>query len=412
MTNERRQKIRIWFYRGSFLLLLVVFFAVRAMTHDRVEIRSAKAIRTELVNTIPTNGRVEPETNYALYSPIAAQVKAVYVHTGDHVTAGQLLVQLDDLEAREHVAAAESAVKAAQVGVEAVTHNGTLQERQQSAADLSKSRIERDQARNALDTLNRLHASGAASMGEVTAARQRLDTAQASFSAIEESAKNHYSAAEVAKAQAALREAQASLTAQKDTLAHTAVRAPASGTIYTIACAASEWVDTSKALMQIADLAHVRVRAYFDEPEIGHLVVGQKIQIKWEARSGKVWHGHISQVPVSVISYGARNVGEVLVTIDDADGTLLPDTNVNVTVTTSSQANILAVPREALYSMAGQYYVYKVVSNSLVKTPVNIGSSSLTQVSILSGLQEGDQVSIGTANGTPLREGVSVRVIQ
>ena len=412
MTNEQKNTFRIWFYRGSFLLLLVVFFTVRAMTHDRLDVHAAKVVRTELVNQIPTNGRVEPETNYELHAPLSTVVKAIYVHVGDHVIAGQKLMQLDDLEAREHVATAESAVKAAQVALDAVTHNGSLQERQAASAELTRARIERNQAHAAVDALKRLQSSGAASAGEVGAARQRLDTAEAALSALEESSRNHYSAAEVDKAKASVKEAEAALTTARSVLAKTELRAPADGTIYALNCAASEFVEPGKVLLQIADLRHVRVRAYFDEPEIGHLAVGQNISIKWEARPGKLWNGVISQVPVSVITYGARNVGEVLVAIRDADGTLLPDTNVNVTVTTSSEQKILAVPREALYSMAGQYYVYKVVNNSLVKAPVNVGTSTLTQVAILSGLNEGDMVSTGTAKGTPLQEGASVRVVQ
>ena len=67
---------------------------------------------------------------------------------------------------------------------------------------------------------------------------------------------------------------------------------------------------------------------------------GQKIVIKWDAKPGKEWHGHVDRAPVTVITYGTRHVGEVLVSIDDADGTLLPDTNVNVTVTTSSEPGV------------------------------------------------------------------------
>ncbi len=49
----------------------------------------AEAVRQELVNTISTNGRVEPENNYEFYSPIATTVKAVYVQPGDQVPARQ-----------------------------------------------------------------------------------------------------------------------------------------------------------------------------------------------------------------------------------------------------------------------------------------------------------------------------------
>lgn len=120
----------------------------------------------------------------------------------------------------------------------------------------------------------------------------------------------------------------------------------------------------------------------------------------------------IVRTPVTVISYGTRNVGEVIIEIDDADGVLLPDTNVTVTVTTSSEPNTLSVPREALHSEEGKSYVYKVVSDKLVRTPVTIGAINLTQVAILSGLNEGDVVAIGSANGQPLQEGIPIKVVR
>jgi HlyD family secretion protein len=411
MTNDRKQIIRLWFYRSSAILLVLVFFTVRALTRDRLQVRVAKAVRTELINTVPTNGRVEPEVNYEVHSPLSTTVKALYVQPGDQVAAGKLLMQLDDMQARAKVASAESGVKAAQAAVEAATHNGTLQERQQAAADLARLRSERDQARRDLEALSKLHASGAASANEVAGAQQRLDSSEASLHAAEESAKNHYSNAEIARAQASLAEAEANLAAAREILAQTVVRAPAAGTIYTLNGGPTEFVEQGKLLIQLADLHHVRVRAYFDEPEIGRLAIGQKILITWNAKPRHFWHGHIVRVPVSVIIYGTRNVGEVLVEIDDADGSLLPDTNVTVTATTSTEPNTLAVPREALYSEAGKYFVYKVVNNTLQRTPVTIGTSNLTQVAITSGLNDGDQVSTGTATGAPLQEGVPIKVV-
>ena len=58
-------------------------------------------------------------------------------------------------------------------------------------------------------------------------------------------------------------------------------------------------------------------------------------------------------------------MGEALVDIDDPDSGLLPDTNVTVTVTTSSEANALTMPREALHEQNGKYFVYKVDGDEL-----------------------------------------------
>jgi HlyD family secretion protein len=278
------------------------------------------------------------------------------------------------------------------------------------AGDIARNRLERDQARRDLDALLKLKSSGAASASEVAAAQQRLDAAEASLHAFDQSANNRYSPAEVARAQAELTGAEANLAAARQVVAQTSIHAPVAGTVYSLDARPTEFAEEGKLLLQMADLHHERVRAYFDEPEIGRLAVGQKILIKWDAKPGRLWHGHIVRTPVTVITYGTRNVGEVLIGIDDADGGLLPDTNVTVTVTTSSEPNTLSVPREALHSENGKSYVYKVVHDKLVKTAVTIGTINLTQVAILSGLNEGDYVATGTASGQPLQEGIPIKV--
>jgi HlyD family secretion protein len=115
-------------------------------------------------------------------------------------------------------------------------------------------------------------------------------------------------------------------------------------------------------------------------------------------------------MPSTVIVYGTRTVGEVLVEIDGGEGDLLPATTVTVKVTTFSEPNSLAVPREALRVENGKTYVYKVAGDGLARTPVTTGSINLTQVAILSGLNEGDWVATGTTNGQPLQEGTPIKV--
>ena len=412
MNQDRKQTSRLWIWRGAAVLLVIVFFVVRSMTRDQLQVRVAAAADVQMINTISTNGRVEPEVNYEVHSPLATTVKAVYVQQGDQVPAGNVLMVMDDVEARAREASAESGVRTAQAALEAVTKNGTQQERQATAAEVMRERLERDSARRDLDALVKLNATGAASASEVAAARQRLDTAEVNLRASDQNTSSRYSPAEIARARAALTDAEASLAAARQVLAETVVRAPAAGTVYSLDAGATEFVEQGKMLMQLADLHHERVRAYFDEPEIGHLAVGQKIQIKWDAKPGRVWDGHIQRTPVTVINLGTRSVGEALVKIDDVGGDLLPDTNVTVTVTLSSEPNSLSVPREALRVENGKPYVYKVAKGELQKTYVTTGTINLTQVAILSGLVNGDQVATGTLSGQPLQEGVPIKVVR
>jgi HlyD family secretion protein len=392
--------------------VVIVFFMARYLLRDQLPVRVVRVQHAEMVNTVSTNGHVEPEANSQFYSPLATTVRAVYVQPGDEVPAGKLLMTLNDVEARARLATAESGVKSAQATLDAATHNGTQEERHMAAADMARGRLERDQAQRDQDALIKLHAGGAASSSEVAAARQRLETAEANLHASDQSAHSRYSPAEVARARAALADAQANLRAAQQVESETSFRAPIAGTVYSLDAAPTAYAEQGKLLLEMADLHHERVRAYFDEPEIGRLQVGQKISIKWDAKAGREWHGHIIRTPVTVITYGTRTVGEVLVAIDDTDTGLLPNTNVNVTVTLSSEPNALSVPREALHSENGKSYVYKVVNNNLVRTPVTIGTPNLTMAPILSGLTEGDWVATGTTNGQPLQEGVPIKAVR
>jgi HlyD family secretion protein len=312
------------------------------------------------------------------------------------------------------VASAESGVKTAQAALDAANQNGTLQERQAAAADISRARMDRDQARRDLDALTRLKSTGAASSSEVSAAQERLDTAEAALHAAEESARSRYAPSDVARAQAALADAEAGLAAANDVLAGTAPRAPAAGSVYSLKVSRFDFVDQGAPLLQLADLHSLRVRAYFDEPLIGQLAVGEGVQIKWDGdpRPGHVWLGHVVRTPTTVVQYTTRTVGETLIEIDAGDGGLLPDTNVTVTVTTSTQPNALTVPREALHVESGKPYVFKVVGDELVRTPVTVGTPNLTLAPILSGLVEGDMVATGSTSGLPLQEGIPVKVVR
>jgi HlyD family secretion protein len=412
MAEARAQLNRLWLWIGAAVVLVAVFFTARSLLRERLPVRAAQADREALVSSVSTNGKVEPEVNYQFFSPLATTVKAVYVQPGDKVPAGKLLITLDDTDALARVATAESGLKTAQVSLDAALHNGTQQERQASAADIARNKLDLAQAQHNLDALTKLSASGAASPSEVTAARQQLASAQASLDASQQSATNRYSAPEIARAQAAVADAEANLAAARKVEAQTQVRAPVGGTIYSIDATPTSYVDAGHLLLQMADLSHERVRAYFDEPDLGRLAVGQQITIKWDARPGREWHGHIERVPVTVITYGTRTVGEVLVAIDDTDSGLLPDTNVNVTVTISSEPDALSVPREALHFENGKPYVYKIVDDQLQRTPVTTGAFNLMREAIVSGLKEGDWVATGTTNGQPLQEDMPIKVVR
>jgi len=92
-------------------------------------------------------------------------------------------------------------------------------------------------------------------------------------------------------------DAEASLAAARKVVAQTVIRANVTGTVYSVDVTRTEFAEQGKLLLQLADLSRERVRAYFDEPDIGRLESGQKIIIKWDAKPGQEWHGHIVLTP-------------------------------------------------------------------------------------------------------------------
>jgi HlyD family secretion protein len=394
------------------LLAAAIFYSIRMVTRARLPVRVAAVRRGDIVSTFSTNGIVEPVSKFAAHAPYAGLIKAVFVHEGDRVPAGKLLLEMDDTQARTQEATALSALRAAQASYDSLTNGGNQQERYTLEGDLSRTKSDRDQAQEQLSTLKKLAGQGAASAAEVSSAQQRLDQANASLHLIEQRRTSPYAAPDLEHAKAESVDAQANYAAAQKKLAEVSVHAPFAGTVYALPVEPTEFVAQGDRLVELADLTKVQVRAYFDEPEIGKLAVGLPITIVWDAMPMRSWQGHIVRVPSTVITYTTRHVGAAIVTVDNADGTLLPETNVTVTVTTSNTANVLNIPREALHASEGQNFVYVVDGERLRRTPVKTGVITLTSIQIVDGLHEGQMVALGTTNGQPVVDRVPIKVVQ
>lgn len=412
MATAKRKSRSGWIWLAVIVALVIIFYFVRMATRSRVPVRVATVRRSELKSTIPTNGKVEPQVNFEAHAPYPGLVKALYVHEGEEVSKGKLLLTMDDANARARLATALAGLTSAQAGYNALLQGGTQQQRLSMQAEMSTAEINRDQAQSDLKALQNLQMTGAASASEVASARQRLDAANASLNNLQQRKTHSYDADELSRAKASLADAQAGYAAAKQILQEANIRAPFAGTVYRIPVSQTEYVQQGDLLLQLADLSKMQVRAYFDEPEIGKLRVGQPVTITWDAQPGKVWHGQIARVPSTIISYTTRNVGEVLVTINDAHGDLLPNTNVTVTALIANEPNALTIPRDALHTDNGQDYVYLVRGGKLHRTPITRGNINLTQVGILSGLKEGQVVALGSTNGQPIGDGVPITEVK
>lgn len=410
IRNSSEHRPRPWWV--GLLIILAAASALAAFVFrrdDPVAVRTAVVEQGTIRSVVSTNGKIEPLNNFEAHAPVAASVQRVLVKEGDSVKKGQLLVLLDDAEARAQAARAQTLLRASQADLSAAERGGSQEEVLGLEAQLIKARTERDSAQRNLDALKKLAQQGAASAGEVRDAEDALARADAQLTFLRQKQTKRYSNAELARVEAQRTEAQAAYDAAQDVLSKSNVRAPFDGIVYSLPAKQGGFVAAGDLLLQLADLRRVLVRAFVDEPDVGRLVPGNPIEITWDAVPGRIWHSTVAAVPSTVKLRGSRNVGETTSIVDNSDLKLLPNTNVGITIVTAAHDNALVVPREAVRMDDSKPYVLQIVGHELKRREVETSLSNLTQVEIARGLSAKDMVATNSLNGKPIGDGTQVK---
>jgi HlyD family secretion protein len=410
-NGENSNRKRLALIVGGIIVAVVLLAAFISLRHSAVAIRAAVVTRGPIASVISTNGKIEPVDNFEAHAPAPTTVKKIYVKAGEQVKTGQIMVQLDDADARAEAAKAEAQLRAADAELSSVKSGGTQEEVLTNQAQLAKARTERAAAKRNLDALQALHQRGAASAEEVQAAQNRLNAAEADFRLFSQKKNNRFSTADIAKAQATAAEAQAQLSAAQDLLRKSDIRAPRDGEVYSLPVRQGQYVAAGDLIVAVANLKTVEVRAFVDEPDIGRLRKDQTVEITWDAIPDRVWKGTLTQLPTNVTTLGTRNVGEITCAIENSDGKLLPNVNVSVSVVTARDQDALTIPREAVHQDANGRFVYQVVNDELKRTPIETSVSNLTRVEVTNGVQDNAVIALGTYSTQQLRDGLPVRVV-
>src|SRR4051812_13612650 len=317
-----------WLKQNRTWLFLVVIAAIVALTaavtrKSEIPVRAEMVKKEDIVNTITTNGKVEPVNNFQAHAIGAGVVRKVLVKEGDRVHAGQMLVQLDDADARSQAARAQAQIKAAEADLHAVRKGGSNQEVLTTESNLVKAKTELDSAQRNLTAMQRLKETGSASAGEVEEAQNRIRRAQAEYDLAQKTQTGRYSNPEVERVSAQLAEAKAAYAAAQEQLRNANIASPFAGTAYSLPVREGAFLSPGDLIVQVADLHNMQVRAFVDEPDIAKLSKGQKAALTWDALPGQNWEGMVTSVPSTVTARGSRNVGEVVVAVQNADRKLL-----------------------------------------------------------------------------------------
>ena len=402
-----------WIVTTIAIVAAVILLASFMSREPAVPVRTVNAQRGTIRSVVSTNGKVEPLQNFEAHAPVGTTVKKILVREGDQVKKGQLLAQLDDAQARSQAARAQAQVLAAEADLSAIQKGGNREEVLTLESQITKARTDRDTAQRNLDALRRLREQDAASAGEIKNAEDQLKRANTDLDLLLQKQKNRYSQPEMARVEGQKSEAQAAYSATEDLLSQLNIRAPFDGIVYSLPVQQGAYLNPGDLVLEEADLSKVRVRAFVDEPDVGRLAPGDKIEVTWDALPERTWEGAVSVIPAVIKLHGSRNVGETTCVVDNKDFKLLPNVNVGVTIITAEHRNVLTVPREAIHQDDnGKAYVYQIVNNELQRRYVQTSISNLTKVEVTGGLPENAVIALGPTNSKPLRNGLAVKVVR
>jgi len=390
--------------------VLVFVLAAREARDRPTAISVTRATHQNLSSWITTNGKVEPLEPHTIQSQLTTFIETVALKEGQSVNRGQVLMTLDAKDLKTELAHMREQLVAAENERKIAVGGGSPEEIAQLDSDLAKTNAEIDRLRSERDSLERLYAKQAATRQEVEQAKTALSKAEADKRLIVEKRSAILERAKPQAERATLRieEARNSIQSLEEKLKAAQVTAPAGGTVYSLPARPGTYVHTGDLLAELADLTRIRVRVFVDEPELGSLKQEQAVEITWEALPDRTWNGLVDRLPKTIVARGSRNVGEVLCSVDNKTGQLLPNTNVNVRIRTGQRENSLTISRAAVRGEGNLRYVFIVEQDRLRKREVKVGISNATDYEILSGITEKDIVALPGAS--EFQEGMPVRV--
>ena len=297
-------KKRIAIIAGALIVVIaIVWFVVRSRTNTTPAYRFATVELGNVQQTVSATGTLSAVKTVQVGTQVSGQVAEIHADFNDRVTKGQLLARIDPTLQQQAVTDAQ--------------------------AQLVKAQAQYAQAKAEYDRNQPLFAQQFISASE--------------FSLVDVALSN---------ALAGQKSAQVTLDKAKQNLSYTNIFAPISGVVVERDVDVGQTVAASLSAPQLfliaQDLKQMQILAAVDESDIAAIKDSQVVNFTVQSYAGRTFVGSVGQVRLqskltdNVVNY------TVVVTLDNADGALLPGMTATVLFITASATNVLTVPNLAL----------------------------------------------------------------
>jgi HlyD family secretion protein len=437
------------------VLAMVVGFTVHQSGKNISTVQTGKVQHQDLATVVSASGEIKPKTYANIGANAFGKITHLYVKEGDHVKKGQLLAQLENVQSAADVNANEASLQAAQTDAQAA--DAALKT---SQADLVRAQADYDRNKMDWDRAQSLFKDGLIAKSDFDSRKNAWSTADAGL--VQAQSRVAQAKAQKDSAEGHIAQAKATLVHYSDLLQKTTNLAPFDGVVTNLPVREGETVVVGiqnaqgSTLMTIADMSVITAEVKVDETDIVNVHFGQQAEVSIDAIPKKIFHGTVSEIGNNAIirssgvSTSQSNTAseeakdfKVVVTLTDAPSELRPGLSTTAKITTATRGNALAVPIQALTlrtkdqieqqnSAPGSVHaaapaskdtapkskkddtiqgVFLVRNKKAVFVPVKTGITGTTDIEVLDGLKEGDEVITGSYKVLrTLRPGSSVKI--
>ena len=232
---------------------------------------------------------------------------------------------------------------------------------------------------------------------QVASAESDVKSAQAAErTALRNLDQNGLKRRDVEAAYEAMRQSEAQLKNQEAQFQKSYIRSPISGTVVSLTQQEGETVAaqlSAPTLIEVVDLARLRVDAYVDETDIGELTVGLKARMTIDAFPEREFTGQIGKIASvatvkdNVVTY------QVTIALDKYPvGTLKPQMTADVSIGLGARNNVVLAPSEAVKQRRGGAQVVVLKDGKADVRSVKTGVADQDSTEIIEGLEEGEQL--------------------
>ena len=398
LNSSRKSRRRLWIVLGVIAIVLVTGGVVAAKTLGSSSplgpSQLGKAELGDVARSVVATGKVQPITEVEVKSKASGIVTKLDTDINQTVRTGQVLAQLDQQEILDQVAAQKAGLDGAEANARSAS----------AAVEYDKVAAEAPD----LPMLEHTYKRSLAMQKDGVVSQQALDTAEQQYRAAANTRDRAVSqiivdSAKQRQAQAQVAAAEASLKQLEEQLSYTTITSPIDGVVLSRDVQMGDAVSsilvlgsTATLVMTLGDIHEVYVKGKVDESDIGKVYLGQAARIKVQSFRDKTFQGKVTKIAPLGVEKDNVTTFEVQISIENPGGELKANMTANAEIVLEEHKHVLTVPEQAvLYDKDRNATVW--VPDAHGKdghriVPIKVGLSNGSRIEVTSGLKSGDTV--------------------